>query len=47
MNTHVLRAGFVMLTAIMVLALSGCTEEKKKSSSARKGIAVKVKASKF
>lgn len=49
MKTHVLRAGFLFLCAVMLIVASGCNskDDSKVTSGVRRGIPVKVKASKF
>lgn len=49
MKEHVLKAGFLLLGAMILILMTGCNsgDSSKPISGTKKGIAVKVKASKF
>lgn len=48
MKTYVLRMGFLVVSAIMLVAAVGCnSKDDSVTTSKRRGVAVKVKASKF
>lgn len=49
MKEHALKAGFLLLGALILMLMTGCNSDdsSKPISGTRRGIAVKVKASKF